>query len=85
MFFWDTNLIKLDFVTKIQLAHPLGKGIVDGYKNRNQFIVLFGSNRNLRGWHPAYNLYNERVKLSNGLSVTHQINLLFMEKNGSIS
>ena len=62
VFSWDTNLIKLDFVTKIQLAHPLGKGIVDGYKNRNQFIVLFGSNRNIRGWHPAYNLYNERVK-----------------------
>ena len=62
IFTWDTNLIKLGTASKIQLAHPLGNGIVDGYRNRDQFVVLFGSNRNLRGWHPKHNLYNERVK-----------------------
>ena len=62
IFSWDTNLIKLGIATKIQLAHPLGNGLVDGFKNRDQFVVLFGSNRNLRGWHPKHNLYNERVK-----------------------
>jgi hypothetical protein len=62
VFSWDQNLIDIGLATKIQLAHPLGEGIVDGYKNRDQFIVLFGSNRALRGWHPKFNLYRERVK-----------------------
>ena len=34
----------------------------DGYKKRDLLVVLFGSNRSLRGWHPKHNLYSERVK-----------------------
>ncbi|MDC3174671.1 glycosyltransferase family 10 [Candidatus Pelagibacter sp.] len=62
VFTWDDNLVDLGLATKIQMAHPLGNGLVDGYKNRNQLVVLFGSNRSLRGWYPKYNLYGERVK-----------------------
>ena len=62
VFSWDKNLADHGLSTKILLAHPLGKGIIDGYKNRNQLVVLFGSNRALRGWHPKFNLYSERVK-----------------------
>lgn len=62
IFSWNPVLVELGLATKIQIAHPLGKGIVDGYKNRDQLLVLFGSNRSLRGWHPKKNLYSERVK-----------------------
>tara|TARA_A100001015_G_C15026532_1_gene730801 strand:- start:2002 stop:3027 length:1026 start_codon:yes stop_codon:yes gene_type:complete len=62
VFSWDSSLIKDGLATKIQLAHPLGNVLIDGYKNRNQLVVLFASNRSLRGWHPKYNLYTERVK-----------------------
>ncbi len=62
IFSWNPDLVNLGLATKIQIAHPLGKGIVDGYKNRDQLLVLFGSNRSLRGWHPKKNLYSERVK-----------------------
>ena len=61
IFSWDPNLINLGLATKIQMAHRLGKGIVDGYKNRDQLLVLFGSNRSIRGWYPKKNLYRERV------------------------
>ena len=62
VFSWDPNLVDLGIATKIQLAHPLGGGIVNGFNNRHQLVVLFGSNRSLRGWHPKHNLYSERVK-----------------------
>ena len=62
IFSWDTNLIDLGLATKIQLAHPMGKVIIDGYEKRDKLVVLFGSNRSLRGWHPKNNLYTERVK-----------------------
>jgi hypothetical protein len=62
IFSWDTNLIDLGLATKIQLAHPMGKIIIDGYEKRDKLVVLFGSNRSLRGWHPKNNLYTERVK-----------------------
>ena len=62
VFSWDPLLINLGIASKIQIAHPLGEGIVDGYKNRNQLLVLFGSNRSIRGWYPTKNLYRERVK-----------------------
>ena len=62
IFSWDPNLVNIGLATKIQIAHPLGNGVVDGYNNREQLIVLFGSNRNIRDWHPKKNLYNERVK-----------------------
>ena len=62
IFSWSPNLVDLGLATKIQLAHPMGKGIVDGYKTRDQLVVLFGSNRSLRGWHPKNNLYSERIK-----------------------
>jgi len=62
IFSWNPDLINLGFATKIQSAHPLGEGIVDGYKKRDLLVVLFGSNRSLRGWHPKSNLYSERVK-----------------------
>ena len=62
IFSWDDTLINLGLATKIQMAHPLGNGVVDGFKDRNNLLVLFGSNRSLRGWHPKNNLYGERVK-----------------------
>ena len=62
VFSWSPKLVNLGLATKIQLAHPLGDGIVNGFKNRDKLIVLFGSNRALRGWHPRHNLYSERVK-----------------------
>ena len=62
VFSWNPKLVDLGLATKIQLAHPLGDGIVNGFKNRDKLVVLFGSNRALRGWHPRHNLYSERVK-----------------------
>ena len=40
----------------------MGKGVIDGYEKRDQLVVLFGSNRSIRGWYPKNNLYSERVK-----------------------
>lgn len=62
IFSWNPDLVNLGLATKIQLAHPMGEGIIDGYSSRNLLVVLFGSNKSLRGWYPKYNLYNERVK-----------------------
>ena len=62
IFSWNIKSINKCKATKIQWAHPLGEGIVDGYKNRDQLITLFGSNRSLKKWRPDRNLYNERVK-----------------------
>ena len=62
VFSWNPKLVDLGLATKIQLAHPLGDSIVNGFKNRDKLVVLFGSNRALRGWHPRHNLYSERVK-----------------------
>ena len=76
-------MIDIGLATKIQLAHPLGEGIVDGYKNRDQFIVLFGSNRALRGWHPKFNLYRKELKLLDGSKIMLQMIFHFMEKNGT--
>jgi len=62
IFSWNPDLVNHGLATKIQSAHPMGEGIVDGYKTRDLLVVLFGSNRSLRGWHPKSNLYSERVK-----------------------
>ena len=62
IFSWNPDVINLGSATKIQLAHPMGEGIIDGYSSRKLLAVLVGSNRSLRGWHPKYNLYSERVK-----------------------
>ena len=62
IFSWNSDLVTMGLATKIQLAHPMGKGIIDGYEKRDQLVVLFGSNRSIRGWHPKNNLYSERVK-----------------------
>tara|TARA_B100001059_G_scaffold223311_1_gene248163 strand:- start:940 stop:1953 length:1014 start_codon:yes stop_codon:yes gene_type:complete len=62
IFSWNPDVINLGSATKIQLAHPMGEGIIDGYCSRKLLAVLVGSNRSLRGWHPKYNLYSERVK-----------------------
>lgn len=62
IFSWNPDVVNLGSATKIQLAHPMGKGIIDGYSSRNLLVVLVGSNRSLRGWYPKYNLYSERVK-----------------------
>ncbi|WP_435167829.1 glycosyltransferase family 10 domain-containing protein [Candidatus Pelagibacter bacterium nBUS_28] len=62
IFSWNPELVSLGLATKIQLSHPMGEGIIDGYKRRKLLAVLFGSNRSLRGWHPKHNLYSERVK-----------------------
>ena len=62
LFSWNPILVDSGLATKIQFSHPMGKGIIDGFKKRDQFTVLFSSNRSLRGWHPKNNLYSERVK-----------------------
>ena len=62
LFSWNPILVNNGLATKIQLSHPMGKVIIDGFKKRDQFAVLFGSNRSLRGWHPKNNLYSERIK-----------------------
>ena len=62
LFSWNPILVNSGLATKIQFSHPMGKGIIDGFKKRDQFVVLFGSNRSLRGFHPKNNLYSERVK-----------------------
>tara|TARA_B110000037_G_scaffold209644_1_gene259012 strand:- start:291 stop:1316 length:1026 start_codon:yes stop_codon:yes gene_type:complete len=62
LFSWNPTLVDNGLATKIQFSHPLNKIIVDGFKNRDKFAVLFGSNRTLRGWHPKNDLYNERIK-----------------------
>ena len=62
LFTWNPILVNSGLATKIQFSHPMGKGIVDGFKKRDQFAVLFGSNRSIRGWYPKNNLYSERVK-----------------------
>ena len=45
VFSWNPDLVSMGLATKIQLAHPMGKGIIDGYQKRDQLVVLFGSNR----------------------------------------
>ena len=62
LFSWNPILVDIGLATKIQFSHPLGNSIIDGFKKRDQFVVLFGSNRSLRGWHPKNNLYTERIK-----------------------
>ena len=62
IFSWNPDLVNLGLATKIQLAHPMGEGIIDGYSSRNLLVVIVSSNRSLRGWYPKYNLYSERVK-----------------------
>lgn len=62
LFSWNQNILNSNLATKILFSHPLDKTIVDGFYTRNQLVVLFASNRSLRGWYPKYNLYNERVK-----------------------
>ena len=61
-FSWNQDLVDLGLSTKIMLPHPLDKCVVNGYEKRDQLVILFGSNRSLRGWHPKNNLYSERVK-----------------------
>ena len=39
---WNPVLVNLGLATKIQIAHPLGKAIVDGYQKRDKLVVLFG-------------------------------------------
>jgi len=62
IFSWDPKLSSSGSATKIQLAHPLGDGLIDGFKNRNQLVVLFGSNRSFKKFYTGKNLYAERVK-----------------------
>ena len=49
VFSWNPDLVDLGLATKIQSAHPMGKGVIDGYEKRDKLVVLFGSNRSLRG------------------------------------
>jgi alpha(1,3/1,4) fucosyltransferase len=62
VFSWNPDLVDIGLATEIQLAHPMSKVIIDGYKKRDLLVVLFGSNRSIRGRYPKYNLYSERVK-----------------------
>ena len=63
IFSWNPDLIDLGLATKFQLAaHPMGKGIIDGYNTRDHLVVLVGTNRSLRSWHPKNDLYRERIK-----------------------
>ena len=84
VFSWDKNLIDIGLATKIQLAHPLGEGIVDGYKNRDQFIefclvlieLLEVGILNLT-------YIAKELKLLDGSKIMLQMIFHFMEKNGT--
>ena len=80
IFSWNLKSINKYKGTKIQWPHPLGEGIVDGYKNRDQLITLFGSNRSLKKWRPDRNLYNERVKTIRWFEKNAPKDFTFMEK-----
>ncbi|BCX12806.1 MAG: fucosyltransferase [Thermosynechococcus sp.] len=61
-FSWDPQLAHLGIATKIQLPHSLGEGVVDGYKNRPQLVVMIASNKRLAQWWSPQNLYPERIR-----------------------
>ncbi|BCX12978.1 MAG: fucosyltransferase [Thermosynechococcus sp.] len=62
VFTWMPELVEKGLAIKIQLAHPLGKGIVDGYGERPQLLVMIAANKALPVWRPAKDLYRERVR-----------------------
>lgn len=62
IFTWNTELVETGFATKIQLAHSLGTGRVDGYIKRPLLVVLIAGNKALPVWRPQFDLYRERVR-----------------------
>lgn len=62
VFTWNPELVEAGLATKIQLAHPLGVGRVDGYAKRPRLVVLIAANKALPSWRPKSDLYRERVR-----------------------
>lgn len=62
LFTWNPELVEAALATKIQLAHPLGAGRVDGYNSRPRLVVLIAANKALPTWNPDFDLYRERVR-----------------------
>jgi hypothetical protein len=62
VFTWMPELVEAGLAEKIQLAHPLGSGVVDGYTSRPVLLVLIAANKALPVWRPAQDLYRERVR-----------------------
>lgn len=62
VFTWNPRPIEAGVATKIQLAHPLGVGVVDGYAQRPKLLVMIAANKALPVWHPSSDLYRERVR-----------------------
>ncbi|BAY52683.1 putative fucosyltransferase [Thermostichus vulcanus NIES-2134] len=62
IFTWMPDLVRRGIGTEICLAHPLGAGVVDGYQERPQLLVMIASNKALPVWRPAVDLYRERVR-----------------------
>ncbi|WP_051372770.1 hypothetical protein [Thermosynechococcus sp. NK55a] len=62
VFTWMPELVEKGLATQIRLAHPLGKGRVDGYARRPQLLVMIAANKALPVWRPAQDLYRERVR-----------------------
>lgn len=61
IFTWMPELVEAGLATKIQLAHPLGEGAVDGYATRPQLLVLIAANKALPVWRPDMDLYRARL------------------------
>lgn len=62
VFTWNPELVESGLATKIQLAHPLGSGCVDGYASRSLLIALIAANKSLPLLRPRFDLYRERVR-----------------------
>lgn len=62
VFTWNPELVESGLATKIQLAHPLGRGRVDGYASRPLLAVLIAANKSLPLLRPRFDLYRERVR-----------------------
>ncbi|WP_126446647.1 glycosyltransferase family 10 domain-containing protein [Sulfuricystis multivorans] len=62
VFTWNPDLVEKGLATQIHLAHPLGRGVVDGYGQRPQLLVMIAANKALPVWRRAQDLYRERVR-----------------------
>jgi hypothetical protein len=62
VFSWSNDLVERGLATKIQLAYPLREGVIDGYSNRSQLVVLIAANKALPVLNLHNDLYSERVK-----------------------
>ena len=62
VFFVESKTNKSWSSNKNSISSSIGQRYSKWFKSRDKLVVLFGSNRALRGWHPRHNLYSERVK-----------------------